>query len=80
MKLLTILSLIILSGKLYAQKINGQLLDSSSKLPVETAIVTYGSQTIITTINGKFSFQKNPLLEIVKVKKLGYPDFITVFE
>lgn len=74
MKIFFVLSLILLSNKIYAQQINGQLLDYSSKLPVENVIVTYGTQTIITSGNGKFSFQRNPSLQIVRFKKLGYED------
>lgn len=67
--------LIILSGKIYAQQINGQILDFNSKLPVDNAVVTYGTQTIFTLIEGKFSFTKNQSTEIIKIKKLGYNDY-----
>lgn len=75
MRILFILSLIIFSNKVFAQKLNGQVLDYSSKLPLENVIVTYGTQTIITSGDGKFSFQKSTSLEIVRLKKLEYEDY-----
>lgn len=75
MRIFFILSLILLSNKIFAQKVNGQILDYSSKLPVESVIVTYGTQIIITSIDGKFSFQKSPSVKIVQLKKLGYEDY-----
>lgn len=75
MRIFFILSLILLTGKIYAQKVNGQILDYASKMPVENVIVTYGTHTIITSGDGKFSFQKSLSSEIVRLKKLGYEDY-----
>ncbi|MGA9648154.1 hypothetical protein [Pedobacter sp.] len=75
MRFLFILSLIIFSNKIFAQKINGQILDYASKLPLENVIVSYGTHTVITSVDGKFSFQKSLSLEIVRLKKLGYEDY-----
>ncbi|MCZ4224435.1 hypothetical protein [Pedobacter rhodius] len=75
MRIFFILTLILISGKISAQQINGQVLDYTSKLPVDNVVIIYGTQTIITTGSGKFSFQKKSSPDIIKVKKLGYQDY-----
>lgn len=45
MRIFILLSILILSNKLYAQQFNGQVLDAQSKLPIEQVIVSYGKQT-----------------------------------
>ena len=75
MKIYFLFLLIIVTSKISAQQINGQVLDYNTKLPIDNVIVTYGQQTIITTSTGKFSFQKNASAELVGLKKLGYEDY-----
>ena len=75
MKIYFLFLLFIITGKIYAQHINGQVLDYSTKLPIDNVVITYGQETIITTSTGKFSFQKNASIEIVGLKKLGYQDY-----
>ncbi|WP_316832470.1 hypothetical protein [Pedobacter aquatilis] len=67
--------LIIVSTKIYAQQINGVVLDYSSKLPVENVIVTYGTQAFITSSTGKFTLTKNGITDTVLLKKLGYENY-----
>lgn len=76
MRYLFIIALIITSTRLFAQQqINGQILDHVSKLPVENGVITYGNQVNITSATGKFSFARNPSVQLIKIKKLGYEDF-----
>ncbi|WP_316806015.1 hypothetical protein [Pedobacter agri] len=76
MRYLFIIALIITSSQLLAQQqINGQILDQVSKLPVENVVITYGNQVNITSATGKFSFARNPSVQLIKIKKLGYEDF-----
>ena len=75
MKIYFLFLLFIITGKIYAQHINGQVLDYSTKLPIDNVVITYGQETIITTSTGKFSVQKNASIEIVGLKKLGYQDY-----
>ena len=75
MKIYLLFLLVIITSKISAQQINGQVLDYSTKLPVDNVVITYGTQTIITTSTGKFSFQKNASIEILGLKKLGYQDY-----
>ncbi|KQS41478.1 hypothetical protein [Pedobacter sp. Leaf194] len=75
MKFFTTLILLFILGKTQAQQINGQVLDYTSKLPVDNVVITYGKQTIITTATGKFSFQRNGSDETVQLNKLGYENY-----
>lgn len=75
MKVYFLFLLVIVTSKISAQQINGLVLDYNTKLPVDNVVITYGQQTIITTITGKFSFQKIASIEIVGLKKLGYQDY-----
>lgn len=75
MKIYFLFLLFIVTSKISAQQINGQVLDYNTKLPIDNVVITYGQQTIITTSTGKFSFQKNASFMIVGLKKLGYEDY-----
>jgi len=74
MKIYFLFLLVIITSKISAQQINGQVLDYSTKLPIDNVAITYGTQTIITTSTGKFSFIKNASIEIIGLKKQGYQD------
>lgn len=75
MKIYFLFLLVIVTSKISAQRINGQVLDYNTKLPINDVVITYGKQTVITTGTGKFSFQKIASIEIVVLKKLGYQDY-----
>jgi len=75
MKIYFLFLLVIITSKISAQQINGQVLDYSTKLPIDNVVITYGTQTIITTSTGKFSFKKNASIEIIGLKKQGYQDY-----
>ncbi|WP_316735230.1 hypothetical protein [Pedobacter aquatilis] len=74
MKTYLFIALILMTQKIHTQQISGIVLDAESKIPIENVVVTYGMQTIITTSTGKFSFQKNNSIQILKLTKLGYQD------
>ncbi|MFC4212199.1 hypothetical protein ACFOWA_13455 [Pedobacter lithocola] len=75
MRIFIILSILILSNKLYAQQFNGQVFDYQSKLPIEQVVVSYGKQTIITGSDGRFKLDRIPSIAIVKIRKLGYEQY-----
>ena len=66
--------LIIISNRLFSQQISGQVLDDISRIPIENAVVKYGNEVSITSSTGKFSFPKNPAIQILKINKLGYEE------
>lgn len=67
--------LFILSNKLFAQQIDGQVLDSSTKLPLENVVLSYGLKTAVTGLDGAFKLTGIKLLGVVKIHKLGYEDY-----
>ena len=64
----------MISNRLFSQQISGQVLDHISRIPIENAVVKYGNEVSITSSTGKFSFRKNPSIQILKINKLGYEE------
>ena len=64
----------MISNRLFSQQISGQVLDDISRIPIENAVVKYGNEVSITSSTGKFSFPKNPSIQILKINKLGYEE------
>ncbi|TKC12580.1 carboxypeptidase-like regulatory domain-containing protein [Pedobacter polaris] len=72
MKHLLILFLILLSSNLYAQNINGFVLDFATNLPIENAQVITKKTTSLTDENGKFSIINIVIGEKVSFRIIGY--------
>lgn len=77
---LTILLLLVISSSLFAQQLNGVVLDKLSHKPVEYATIHTGQIVTSTSIEGKFSLYNIRFNDTLRVSCVGYmPYTFTVY-
>jgi hypothetical protein len=77
---LTILFLLAISTSLFAQQLNGVVLDKLSRKPVEYATIHTGQFVTSTSIDGKFSLYNIRFNDTLRVSCIGYiPYTFTIY-
>ncbi|MFI5157397.1 MAG: hypothetical protein ACHQF4_00940 [Sphingobacteriales bacterium] len=77
---LTVLLLLFMSTSIFAQQLNGVVLDKLSRKPVEYATILTGQYVTSTSIEGKFSLYNMRFNDTLRVTCVGYvPYTYTVY-
>lgn len=72
MKQLLILSLLVLSTKVFAQNVNGKVIDSITKLSISNAQINNKGATVFTNDDGKFTLINVAIGDQISFRILGY--------
>ncbi|MEN5195510.1 carboxypeptidase-like regulatory domain-containing protein [Sphingobacterium faecium] len=75
MKLIILIFLIYLSNQLFAQQVNGLVLDEKTKKPIVNARVATSSYGTFTTATGSFNLNNVPFGETITVNIMGYESY-----
>ncbi|MFA6277038.1 MAG: carboxypeptidase-like regulatory domain-containing protein [Pedobacter sp.] len=75
MKTLFILAFLLFSNQLFAQNVNGYVLDSTTKLPIQHVQVITKNTTAFTNVAGKFSIGALKNGEKVSFRSMGYETY-----
>lgn len=74
-KRLFILILFLLSLQLYAQRINGVVIDRSTSLPIQNVSITTSLSTSFSSLTGKFSLANIHIGDTIKFSCVGYKPY-----
>jgi hypothetical protein len=78
MKLTITLILILLSFKVFAQRLNGVITDKFTGLPIKNVNITTATSTTFTSVTEKFSLLKVHVGDTIKFSYVGYKPYYLV--
>jgi len=78
MKLPVTMLFMLLSVQVYAQRVNGIVLDNSTKLPIPGAVVKKGTAIQLTASNGSFTIINVHVGDSIRITLVGYKVYYLV--